>query len=105
MILVGIVFLTAGLLITLVLAGESGPGRYLPVLLGIIIALGSIFYEEHTPLIETKNIVVQTTDYAAYDLPIESDRLGLVRAVYWEATWPLIIKNEIIKYSFIDFVD
>ena len=85
----------------------AGAGLYGEAVIAVLLVfccVGIFVYDVTSP-VETIETEIVTNDYAKYALPIESDKLGLVRYIENNATrWGASAKDR-DEYSFLDFVE
>jgi uncharacterized Tic20 family protein len=98
------VFILFGTLLACMMMERGWIGTiFLVLALGLVVH-GAI-YDLTAPYNKVTITHIQTNDYEVYDLPIASDRLGVVRVcTYTTSRWG-VTRPTLTEYSFVHFVD
>jgi len=100
MIILGMVLFFTGIVLTLYYVRNKERTSNILLLLGLILITSDLFI----PAQIVEEEIIQTTDYAMYNLPIETSRAGLVLKRVSRSVFPLAITGNKIEYIFLDWV-
>ena len=105
MIIIGFILTVAGLF-TIIGTFVDAATKAAKALSVVVLCVGilSITYNCMSPIVIESERVFITNDYQSYDINIDSERVGVVKEVQYDAVFPLAIVVEPIQYYFMEFV-
>lgn len=103
MIVIGIIFL--GISLGLFLGYLLFDGEWKLALIMFILFVVLFVGEAISPVELVSERLIQTTDFAQYNIPIESERAGIVLERVWRPTFLFAISGRKTEHIFLDWVE
>ena len=106
MIIIGIILTVSGLFTIIGTFLDDGATKAAKALSVFVLCVGilSVVYNCVSPIVIESERVFITNDYQSYGINIDSERVGVVKEVHYDAVLPLAILGEPIQYYFMEFV-